>query len=239
MEKQNKNPFFGPAFIIIISISLIGLLIAILFEIYLTPKIQTRQTKEATQFAEQTTTASWQTTQTSVAASTDPVLLAIMDALAPVTNGVGVAESVGFDPQSSCPHPLVILHYSGLPYENTQSLPKEWLPKSLSETELVAVLGPIREELLGAETYTANSGVGNMTLKRFQYQQEVTILDAHTCEYLDSGVVKGGEPPAFPVQIEVDSLGQLTIPWRPYGSPIQDEDIIAWFEETFIPNHCP
>lgn len=238
MEKQKKKSLFGPAFIII-SISLFGLLFVALFGIFITPKIQARQTQEATLFAEQTSTASFHITQTSVAASTDPALLAIMDALPPVINGVGVTESAGFDPQSSCPHPLVILHNSGLPYENTQSLPNEWLPKSLSEVELVAVLGPIREELLGTETYTANSGGGSVTLKRFQYQQEVTILDAHTGNFLYSGVVKGGEPRAFPYQIEVDAFGRLTIPWMPYGSPIQNEDIITWFEEIFIPNHCP
>jgi hypothetical protein len=75
MEKQDKiQNGWGPV-IIIISISTIALLGWILFDLFITPNLEARQTETARFHTDQTAKSYWQNTQTSVASALDPVML--------------------------------------------------------------------------------------------------------------------------------------------------------------------
>jgi hypothetical protein len=183
-----------------------------------------------------TSTASWQATWTAVAYQIDPDLLEIIQAVSPIIRGEGVANAGEYDPSVSWPHKLIIIYEDGVPYWEVETLPAKWLPTVLTETELVVILGQEEQKVIDTEDYFSESGSGKVTLKRLQYQCSISVWEARTGLYIDDGIVNGSEPPGFPYQIQVDSLGYVR---HPRGNRVSPEDIQNWLLCKFDKENCP
>lgn len=152
-----------------------------------------------------TATEEWQAAWSVFEGQIDSNLLGIIKLVSPVIEGQGIANAGYFDPSSPEPHKLIVLYENGLPYPEIEALPNEWLPTSLSETELVVILGEEDAQMIDSEDYTIEKGIGTITIERFQYQCDITVLEARTGAYVSAGILRGSEPPGFPGFIESTS----------------------------------
>ena len=122
-----------------------------------------------------------------------PDLSSIFKAMAPVASGQGVPDAGEYNPDVPGPHRFIILDASGEPYFIwNDKLPPEWLPSSVSETELVVVVDR-REVKLGSQAYT-----GGPSITRYRIEMDVQVREARTGEILMSRTLKGSEPGGFP-----------------------------------------
>ena len=160
-----------------------------------------------------------------------PDLRSIFTAIAPVARRQGVPEAATYDPDSPGPHPVVLLTESGLAHRWNHSLPAEWLPSSVSETELIIVVGAEKENALGSASY---AGCNNKTVRVFRYRFEldVVIREARTGRPLRTATLRGPEPAPFPATL---SCGATRID----GEHVNEGALRAWLMcEVIIPEVC-
>lgn len=110
----------------------------------------------------------------------------------PIIDGVGIANTNKFDPNSAGPHRLLILDNSGELHDWNELLPPELIPLDYQEVELVLILEE-QEISLGARTYT-----GGPPITRYRNDLYVTIREAQSGDILLTTVIKGSEPEGFP-----------------------------------------
>ena len=130
-----------------------------------------------------------------------PVLPSILSAMAPVAEGQGIPEAGIYNPAEPGPHRVVLLTESGSPHEWNQSLPAGWLPSSVSETELVIVVGPEKEIALDSARYTVLVVNREVTVTRYRFERTIKIREARTGRTVRINTLRGAEPSGFPYQL--------------------------------------
>ena len=124
----------------------------------------------------------------------------ILEAMSPVVRGDGVPEAGAYNPDKPGPHRLVLLYTSGDPHPWNEMVPIERIPRSVSETELVVLLGQEREVELDTHSY-----VGGPPITRYAFEIDVEIREAQTGRILWTGILRGPVPP-FPEQAPVQQI---------------------------------
>jgi len=117
--------------------------------------------------------------------------------MAPVASGEGVPDAGVYNPDDSGHHRLVLLHDSGEPHEWNEFLPADRVPSSVSETELVILLGEEREVELDTRSY-----IGGPPITRYAFEIDVEIREARNARSLWAGSLRGYVPP-FPERAPV------------------------------------
>lgn len=160
------------------------------------------------------------------AATPTPDLSPILTALAPVARGEGIAEAAAYDPQAPGPHRLVLLKPSGAPHEWNEALPREWLPSSVGEAEMVILLGEMREVVLDTQEY-----VGGPPITRYRYEVDVEAREARTGRILWTEVMGGREPGPFPERAPVE-MTRLVGDWP------TAEELVQRLSCKVVPQEC-
>ena len=137
-----------------------------------------------------------------------------------------------YNPDEAGLHRLVLLTKSGSPHEWNESLPADWLPSSVSETDLVVLVGPERETDLDSSTYRAGSGPSDR-VTRYRFEMDVEVREARTGHtVMRTTTVRGSEPGPFPVQLPA---GETRID----GGRVTNRELIAWLTcYVIMPRVC-
>jgi WD40 repeat protein len=136
-------------------------------------------------------------------------------ALQPVFSGQGVPEAAAYDPGGPGPHPVTLLSTSGAAYTqeiegesiggyqyttidnwNTH-LPTGWSTASLSEVELVVVIGDEREYALESAQYVGGQNQ-SLTVTAYRFETDIELREAHTGKTLAVLPFSGSDPRPFP-----------------------------------------
>ena len=159
--------------------------------------------------------------------------------LAPACKGKAIPQAAHFDAQSGKPHRLVFLYESGLLHEKWQELVKEeWQADTVSNTELIVVVGKDKETFLSIQTYPN----GAPPVRRFKYELDVRVVAAKTGQVVgrnrfaatprpvrrleDWGLTKIGQPVSFTTVYNWVTSAALT------GFPVPDRSKL--FDATAV-----
>lgn len=149
--------------------------------------------------------------------------------MSPLVQGKGVPEAAPYDASAPGPHRLVLLIASGQPFLAGSSpeglntlLPADWLPSSVGETELVALLGPEREVALGSEWYRPNRGGNPEQVTRVRHDLDVTVRQARTGEVVCRTTLQGNDPPPFPTSVPAGTTKIETM------THLEDAVLVEW-----------
>jgi hypothetical protein len=119
----------------------------------------------------------------------------IVDALILVIQGFGLEDAAAYDPTKPGVHPIIIIS----PEKQTewnQSLPEDWHPSSVGNTELVSVLK--FTNVLVETRYFYIYRYGKAESKRYRRDSEVWLFEAKTGKQIGYMLFTGSEPPSFP-----------------------------------------
>ena len=173
-----------------------------------------------------------------------PDIPSIVSALSPVVSGQGVPDAAAYDPNKPGPHHVVLLATSGEAYNGctyydfsqdgncitdddwNNLLPSDWLPSSVSETELVALIGPEREINLGSQAYDIGPDI-----TAYRYEVDMEIREARTGQTLATFTFTGSDPLPFPEKAPV-YLDRLE------GSHFHYTDLENWLCSTVTGQRC-
>lgn len=146
-------------------------------------------------------------------ATTD--LQSIFSGIALLISGQGVSEAAEYSPSAIGPHKIILVDDSGLPHDWNYQLPADWLPASIGELKLVAVLTEI-ETIVARQDY-----FGGPPVTRYRHDLNIKIYEARTGKFVTEETFKGGEPAPFP-QSAIKELKRID------GLPVQYFSIDDW-----------
>ena len=127
----------------------------------------------------------------------------------------GIDEAAPFNEELTV-HPIVLLS-EGKKHTWNESLPPAWVPKAVSDTELLACIGEEYSELIETCEYSP-TGLPPPTafFYRYGYYAEVTLLTAGTGNLIDTITISGAPPGDCP--------NTLTSTQTVYGAHVSSED---------------
>lgn len=146
---------------------------------------------------------------------------AIIRAMGPVARGKGVPEAFSYTPSRKI-HPLVLINISGSAHDWTAKIPQEWRPKSIGETQLVAVITKGSKSLQTCAYYQGPP------VTRYQYYLKVELKEAKTARMISSTTLYGSTPISCR-QRESYWLTSL------YGSEVTFDQVKAWLQGYVVP----
>jgi ABC-type multidrug transport system fused ATPase/permease subunit len=123
-------------------------------------------------------------------------------------NGIGFEEAATYNPSASIHKVASTIQYLLL-------MPYEWVPDSLTNTELVLCVGDKKAILIGSCEYSPSG-----TFSRYQNQRNVSLVVVHTGEVIAQKIFYGSNPASCPYQIS--QSGSNT------GSDVTEKDILDW-----------
>jgi hypothetical protein len=124
----------------------------------------------------------------SASPTSTPDIPSIVSAMSVVVSGQGIPDAAAYDPDKPGPHHVALLATSGEAYNGCTYydfiqdgtcaayndwnilLPSDWLPSSVSETEIVVLIGPEREIYLGTQSYDVGP---NISAYRYEVDMEI------------------------------------------------------------------
>jgi hypothetical protein len=98
----------------------------------------------------------------------------------------------------------------------SDSIPADWLPTSIAETELVLCIGPEVRVLIQVCDY-----IGGPPINRYRYEREVTLREAQTAEVVAGRTFRGSDPRACGEREEV-ALMEIEGRHAEYTSDVTD-----------------
>ena len=109
-------------------------------------------------------------------------IMRICEALRPVIlEGRGVEEATPYNPSDN-PKPVVMMNSSGVAHHLNSSLPREWLPTSVQDTQLVLFIGKPQTRIAGTCDYIIEPiGVKSEALiTKCRSYVELQLFEAYT-----------------------------------------------------------
>lgn len=137
-----------------------------------------------------------------------------------VLQGHGVEAAAEYDPSKPGIHKIIIITSVDQTDWN-KSLPAEWRPVYVSETELAAVI-QFKQVLLDYKGFTVR-GYGRVYVGRFRTDTEVWLRNAKTGDQIAYTLFVGQEPPPIPNRITGDTV--LT------GPSVSSEALQYWLKD--------
>ena len=150
----------------------------------------------------------------------------IIDAVKPAVQGVGVGETAPYERSKSGVHPIVIIAPSDEVAEWNDSLPESWIPRNVSQTELVVSISHREVEL--NKTRYKGQGSGWIYVTRVRLDTVVMLYEAQTGDLVDSYTFQGADPVGFPP----------TLPYGTqylYGNTVDYDTVIEWLRQYVEP----
>ena len=156
---------------------------------------------------------------TSASSISTPDIAGLVPAISPVVSGQGVPEAGAYNPGKPGPHHIVLLTSSGKAYNGctdydfTQEgtcianddwnnlLSSDWLPSSISETELVVLIGPEQEINLGTQAYDIGPAI-----TAYRHDVNLEIREARTGRTLAILPFTGSDSRPFPPKAYVPQI---------------------------------
>lgn len=132
-----------------------------------------------------------------------------------------VAEAMAYDTQKSGPHHIVLITDQGKPDAGNDKIPSEWLPKNVSEVELIAIIIP--EEVV---TRTINHKDSHPPFKTLciRIDIRVKLIEANSGKIIDKTIFPGYSPSdCYPYTK------------RDYGGPPSFDLVIQWLQGYVFP----
>ena len=118
----------------------------------------------------------------------------------PIISGQGIPDTLAYNPNESGPHHVLLLTTSGIAYNDWNvKLPYEWSPSSVSETELVVLIGLEREITLGSRSYNIGPDI-----TAYRYDLDLELREAHSGQTLATATILGPDPRPFPMRTAYD-----------------------------------
>jgi WD40 repeat protein len=142
-------------------------------------------------------------------------------------SGQGAAAAAEYSADEPGPHRLVLLTTPGAEYNDWNGLlPDLWLPASISETELVVLIGAERERNLGSASYDVGPDI-----TAYQYETDMEVREARTGRTVRTFTYTGTDPRPFPVTAPVPME-------RIEGSHLTYGDLEDWLCPSVAPRTC-
>lgn len=162
-------------------------------------------------------------TETSIPAQP---LTTIIEAVKPAVQGAGVSDAAAYDRGKSGTHPVVIVAPSDEEADWNESLPESWIPRNVSQTELVVSIS-YREVELNKTRYKGQ-GTGWIYVTRIRLDTVVTLYEAQTGDVVDTYTFKGADPVGFPPSLP---YGTQYL----YGTTVDYDTVIEWLRPYVEP----
>ena len=136
-----------------------------------------------------------------------------------------VAEAMAYDTQKSGPHHIVLITDQGKPDAGNDKIPSEWLPKNVSEVELIAIIIPEEAVVHVIKTFDINRVARKIPCIRRDIR--VKLIEANSGEVIDKTIFPGYTP--FCCECAQHQLGQN------YGKPPSFDMVIQWLQNYIFP----
>lgn len=149
-----------------------------------------------------------------------PALPGILAAVKSVAHGQGIPEAAEYNPDHLDLQHLVVLNASGMPHPSNNSLPSAWLPASVSDIEMVVVVGNEREVEMDSLSY-----IGGPPITRYRFERDVAIRDAHTGAVLWETTIEGAGPGPFP---KVAPVNQTRLDGEHVSDAFMSSWLVSW-----------
>ena len=148
-------------------------------------------------------------------------LSSMIEALAAVAQGSGVADAAAYEKSKAGIHPIVVLAPEDEVEDWNWELPTSWQPLYVSQTELVALV-KYRDVELNKTRYKG-SGSGWIYVTRVRIDTVVTLFEARTGATVDTKTFTGVEPVGFPPTLP---SGTQYL----YGETVPHETVVDWLK---------
>jgi len=116
--------------------------------------------------------------------------------LAVVLQNEGVPEAKPYDKDAKGPHRIVFLTRDGKYHDWNQYRNPAWVPSTLGQVELVAMIFTVNETVATAH-YTGGCGKKKIIVSRVRINIRVALYEAHTGRAISSNDFMGSDPPSF------------------------------------------
>lgn len=153
-------------------------------------------------------------------------LTTIIEAVKSAVQGVGVDEAAAYDHNKPGTHPIIIVAPSDEAADWNSSLPKDWNPLNVSQTELVASIS-YREIVINKTRYKGQ-GSGWIYVTRVRLDTVVTLYEAQTGDVVDTHTFQGADPITFPPSLP---YGTQYL----YGDKVAYDTVIEWLRPHVEP----
>lgn len=141
---------------------------------------------------------------------------AAIEAVKFVANGKGVLEASPYVKGGGI-HPIIIIDTSGSVNSWNGELPKEWRPKSISETQLVAVVTKGTKSIQICDYWTGPD------VTRYQHYVKIDLRGAKTGSIIQTNTLYGSAPIQCR-QSEIYSVTSL------YGNQVEFSQVKSWLQ---------
>jgi hypothetical protein len=145
-----------------------------------------------------------------------PPKLKFPEDLAVLCRGTPVPQAAAFNPNNDT-HPTILFKPNGTVHGWHERLQPGWQAESVEETELVVIIPPPTRTLL----QTVNYANGAPSIRRYQYDLDVRVLEARTGRALGHKHFQTVARPVRPV--ETWALTEL-------GDPVAWRDVFHWLK---------
>jgi hypothetical protein len=145
---------------------------------------------------------------------------AAIKAVSSVVSGKGVPEASPYI-KSKGMHPIIIIDTSGIVHAWNDEVPKEWRPKSINETQLVAVVTKGTKSLQVCDYWTGPD------VTRYQYYVKIDLREAKTGNIVKTNTLYGSTPIQCR-QSEIYSLTSL------YGTQVEFSQVKSWLQDYVV-----
>lgn len=143
----------------------------------------------------------------------------IAAALAGVPSGAGIPDATPYA-GGPTPHPIVVFSASG-DVALMAELPEDWLPLTVQDAQLVAVVGDSVQTVIEVCPYNGPD------ITRYRYSQTISLYDV-TSGGVVASVTLSGDDPRECRQLEPYDLVEL------HGEQVSSAAIIAWLEQYVV-----
>jgi hypothetical protein len=140
---------------------------------------------------------------------------AAIKAVSSVAKGKGVPEASSYVKGKM--HPIIIIDTSGSVNSWNSEVPKEWKPKSIGETQLVAVVTKATRSLQVCDYWTGPD------VTRYQYYAKIDLREAKTGNIVKTNTFYGSTP----IQCRQSESYSLT---SLYGTQVEFSQVKSWLQ---------
>ncbi len=135
-----------------------------------------------------------------------------------------IAETMPYEKQTPGPHHIVLITELGESHEGNDKVPSEWLPKNVSEVELIAIITP-EEVVIRNFTKSVNGKRENRSCVRRDIR--VKLVEANSGELIEKILFQGSYP-------KLCEFWDMKLRWV-YGEPPSFDEVVQWLQGYVSP----
>ena len=136
------------------------------------------------------------------------------DDLIPAARAKPVPNAMEYKPGPD-PHRIFVMYTTGQVHPWQESMSGDWQAESVSETELVVVVGNQRKTYLGITTYAS----GAPPITRYQFELEISVIAAKTGQIMANRTFRNVPRPVDQIESWETTL---------IGRPVAVQQVLSW-----------